>query len=155
MKRLAVSFVLILVLLVAYADQSHAATYRISGNFDGCDYGKLYELVGGGILECREYNYFYEYSPEVRTDGREVIAIGDEVVDAYVHDGGVITTQIDGEFEGCDYDKRYRLANGLVFVCGTYSYSYSYRPEVKIFIVGEGVRQVTIDGERYEGTVYE
>ena len=67
--------VLILAVLVCGAQYLSAATYRINGTFDGCEYRKLYELVGGGILECREYNYFHEYSPEVRTDGRYVIAI--------------------------------------------------------------------------------
>ena len=135
-------------------DKVHAGTYQISGAFNGCDHGKLYPIMGGGVLECKEYNYFYEYSPEVRSDGREVITIGDEKVDAYLHNGSVITTQVADEFEGCDFDKRYELLNGLIFVCSTYSYSYSYMPEVKIILVEGWSPVVYIDGEKYDGTLY-
>lgn len=44
------------------------------------------------------------------------------------------TTQVEDEFEGCDFDKKIRLTNGWVLTCSTYSYSYSYRPEVVIFV---------------------
>lgn len=131
-----------------------AARLNIYGEFDGCEHGKLYEIMGGGILECREYNYFYEYSPEVRTDGRDVITIGNEKIDAYVYGGTVINTQVDGNFEGCDFDKRIDFTNGLVFVCSTYSYTYSYMPKVKIFAIQGKSPQVYISGKRYSGAVY-
>jgi len=133
----------------------YGGRYTIDGTFDGCEYGKYYPLVGGGILECREYNYFYEYRPEVIADGREVIVIGDERVAGYIHDGHVIETQINGEFEGCDFDKRYALTNGLIFVCATYSYSYSYMPDVKIIIVEGRTPIIYIDDEQYDGTLYQ
>ena len=141
------------VLLVCYTGHLSAATYHFNGEFDGCEHGKLYELVGGGVLECQGHNHFYAYLPEVQTEGRRVIMIGDERVDGYVHDGSVTRTRIDGECEGCEYDKRYDLLNGLVFVCRMYSYSYSYSPEVKIFVFS-GRTKVTIRGKEYEGTVY-
>ena len=131
-----------------------AERYSIEGAFDGCEYGKLYPLNRGKILECREYNYFYEYMPEVITDGREVIVIGDERVDGVIHDGTVIQAQVDGEFEGCDFDKRYSLANGLIFVCATYSYSYSFMPDVVIIMIKGRTPIVTIDGEKYDGTLF-
>jgi hypothetical protein len=53
-------------LLVCYTGHLSAATYHINGECDGCEYGKLYELIGGGVLECQGCNYFYAYSPEVR-----------------------------------------------------------------------------------------
>lgn len=154
MKRLTALVVFTVGMLSYGGNHFSAATYVINGEFDGCEYGKLYELTGGGILECREYNYFYDYSPVVRTDGREVIAIGDEVVRGYIHDGSVVSTQINGEFDGCEYDKRYELLNGLVFVCATYRYAYAYGPPVKIFIIGNSVQQVMINGEEYDGQVY-
>ena len=80
----------------------NAGTFQIDGEFDGCEYGKMYPLTGGGILECREYNYFYEYSPEVRTDGREVITIGNTKVSGSVLDGSVVKTRVRDTFEGCD-----------------------------------------------------
>jgi hypothetical protein len=45
----------------------------------------------------------------------------------------VASTQVDGAFEGCDFDKKIRLTNGMSLTCRTYSYSYSYRPRVIVF----------------------
>ena len=157
MKRLILilfKVLLLLACLVTGLGKAHAGNYQFSGTFDGCEYGKLYPLMGGGILECREYNDFYEYSPEVRSDGREVITIGDEKVEGYLHNGHVITTKVAGEFEGCDFNKRYELQNGSVFVCSSYSYSYSYSPKVKIFIIEGRPPIVYIKGKRYKGTLY-
>jgi len=133
--------------------QGIAAEYTISGEFDGCEYGKLYELDGGQILECQTYTYFYEYRPRVIARGRDVVLIGDEEVDAYLHGGRVFTTHISDEFEGCDFDRQYSLDNGLVFSCMTYSYTYKYRPEVKIFVVEGGSPKVFIDGKEYSGVL--
>ena len=141
-------------LLAIQSDDACADRFQIDGAFDGCEHGKLYALLGGGVLECREYNYFYQYMPEVITDGREVIIIGDERVAGYIHDGSVSETQINGEFEGCDFDRRYMLMNGFTFVCATYSYSYSYMPDVKIISISGRAPIVYIDGEKYDGTVY-
>jgi hypothetical protein len=59
-------------------------------------------------------------------------------------------TRVDGEFEGCDFDKRIPFTNGLVFVCSSYNYSYSYRPEVLILQhVRNGDIKVLINGRDY------
>ena len=142
-------FFILLVPIVA-----NAGTYKIDGDFEGCDYDQFYPLAGGGILECQEYNYFYEYAPEVRTDGREVITIGNNKVHATLHNGSVIKTKVDGEFNGCDYDKKINLQNGLVFVCSSYEYKYSYSPEVMIYFVESNKPQVFIKGKKYNGTLY-
>jgi len=64
-------------------------------------------------------------------------------------------TQVDGEFEGCEYDKSIPLMNGLIFVCKTYSYYYSYMPEVLILQhIRTGDIKVLIDGEEYDGKLY-
>ena len=131
-----------------------ADEYTISDEFDGCEYGKLYELDGGLILECLEYNYFYEYRPRVVAVGTEVIVIGDEVIRGVLHSGTIYKTYISGEFEGCDFDKVYRLDNGLFFQCSTYSYSYAYHPGVKIFAIDGRTPVVFIDGEQYDGSVF-
>ena len=154
MKRLTATLFLTITVLLGSAGVSFAGTYQIDGGFDGCEYGKLYPLLGGGILECREYNYFYEYSPEIRSDGRDVITIGDEKVDAYLHDGSVIETQVYDDFEGCDFDKKIKFVNGLTFICSTYSYTYSYMPEVKIMMISGQPPKVYIGGEQYDGTLY-
>lgn len=69
--------------------------------------------------------------------------------------GVVEETSVDGDFEGCDFDKHIPLSNGLVFVCSEYSYTYSYSPEVLILEhVRSGDIKVLIDDEEYEGTLY-
>ena len=147
-------FMIVLTIFILVAVPANAGSYQINGEFNGCEHGKLYPLQGGGILECREYNYFYEYSPEVRSDGREVITIGDEKVDAYLHDGSVTETQVYDEFEGCEFDKRIKFLNGLTFVCSSYSYTYSYMPKVKIMVIKGRSPQVVIGGKKYSGTLY-
>ncbi len=131
-----------------------AEKYTIDGTFDGCEHGKLYGLVGAGVLECREYNYFYEYRPEVITDGREVVVIGDEQVEGYIYNGSVIETKVNGEFEGCDFDKKYMFTNGLVFDCMSFSYSYSFMPEVRIIHIDGRAPVIYIDGKKYDGILY-
>ena len=144
----------IIIITFLSQQQVFAGTYQIDGEFDGCEYGKLYPIMGGGILECMEYNYFYEYSPTIRSDGRQVLTIGGEEVDGYLHDGSVIETQVIDDFEGCDFNKRIEFLNGLVFVCSTYSYTYSFMPNVNIFIVKDRVPQVYIGGTLYSGDLY-
>lgn len=41
-------------------------------------------------------------------------------------------TQVDGDFEGCDFDKKIILMNGWTLTCNTFNYSYSYSPAVAI-----------------------
>lgn len=65
---------------------------------------------------------------------------------------GITETRVDGAFEGCDFDKRVPLTNGPVFVCSTYSYSYSYRAEVLIVEhVRDGDIKVLIKNREYRG----
>lgn len=60
-------------------------------------------------------------------------------------EGWTITavTEVDGDFEGCDYDKKIRFTNGLVLTCSGYSYSYAYQPDAVILtkILSVGGRQ--------------
>lgn len=131
---------------------SGSAQHRqIAGTFDGCDYGRLYPLLGSGILECREYEYFYEYSPHIVADGDRVILIEDEPVNAIIHDGKYVETSIVGEFNGCECGTRYMLSIGRIFECETFSNAYSFSPDVQIFAI-EGRRTVVfIDGEEFDG----
>lgn len=148
------NFLTMFCLLLLSTATSLAGTYQIDGSFEGCEYGKVYPLSGVGVLECREYKYFYAYSPQVRTDGREVITVGGQTLNAFILDGSVVKTNVSEEFEGCDYDKRIRLDNGLIFVCSTYSYTYSYRPEVMILFVQGRSPEIYINGTKYSGTLY-
>ncbi|MDX8483163.1 hypothetical protein RFN28_32630 [Mesorhizobium sp. VK24D] len=105
-------------------------------------------------MECLEYKYFYEYQPIVIAIGRDVIVIGKEKVNGYLHDGNVFTTHVAGEFDGCEYDKIYKLDNDVLFSCKTYHYHYAYRPEVKIFAIKGRAPTIFIDGEQYDGTLF-
>jgi hypothetical protein len=147
-------FLLIGILFALRNSVEAAEEYTISGAFNGCSYGKLYELEGGGILECREYNYFYEYRPSIIARGRNVIVIGDEKVEAYIHNGSVSDTKISDDFDGCEDGKVYNLDNGLIFQCKTNRYHYAYRPDVKIFFVEGQNPVILIDGETYDGEIF-
>ena len=123
----------------------HAKVYTIEDDFDGCDYGKIYPLTNGQFLLCEQYKYFYKYRPKVIADGRTVIAIDEREVRGKIVDGQVISTQIDGEWEGCDFDN-HRLMNGMMLTCRTYFYEYAYMPTVEIIVI-EGVgTSISING---------
>jgi hypothetical protein len=138
-----------------FAFPVHAADeYTIAGEFDGCDFNKLYELQGGGVMECEEYKYFYEFQPRVIASGREVIVVGNERVHAHLYNGSVVRTYVSDEFEGCDFDKVYKLDNGLLFQCADYRYEYAYHPKVKIFFIEGRSPVVEIAGHVYAGTLF-
>ncbi|MBQ0917222.1 hypothetical protein KBW71_02095 [Hydrogenophaga aromaticivorans] len=42
-------------------------------------------------------------------------------------------TSVDGEFNGCESDRRVKLSNGMVLKCQGYSYTYSYSPDAVVF----------------------
>ncbi|WP_064712086.1 hypothetical protein [Rhizobium bangladeshense] len=66
-----------------------------------------------------------------------------------------LKTQVDGEYEGCDYGKQIGLMNGLIFVCSTYHYHYSYMPRVLILQqLQTGSIKVIIDNDETSGTLY-
>jgi hypothetical protein len=67
----------------------------------------------------------------------------------------IIETEVEGEFEGCDFDKRIPFQNGMIFVCSEYNYTYAYNPDVLILKhVSSGDIKVIIDDEEFDGTVY-
>ena len=69
--------------------------------------------------------------------------------------GVVVQTRVDGEFEGCDFDKQIQMQNGLVFVCSGYSYTYSYMPEVLILKhITSGDTKVLIKNHEFRGKLY-
>jgi len=75
----------------------------------------------------------------------------------YAHEGYAVIakTRVDGEFEGCDFDKRIPLKNGLVFVCSSYSYTYGYMPEVLILKhVTNGDTKVLIKEREFRGKLW-
>ncbi|MBX5226894.1 hypothetical protein HJC06_10710 [Rhizobium sp. NLR9b] len=66
-----------------------------------------------------------------------------------------LKTQVDGDYEGCDYGKQIALMNGLTFVCSTYHYHYSYMPRVLILQqLRTGSIKVIIDDDETSGNLY-
>lgn len=63
-------------------------------------------------------------------------------------------TSISGTFEGCDYEKVYKLDNGLKFECQEYNYSYSYYPDVYLLTNKYNNIKVIIEDEKYAGRLY-
>lgn len=134
--------------------QAIGETYQIEDEFVGCEYGKIYPLVGNGLLECHDYNYSFDFFPIVRTNGKEVITIGRYKISGIILDGSILKTKVRDTLEGCDYDKKIYLENNFIFVCKTYSYSYSYKPDVTIVMITGRSPIVYIRGEKYDGNIY-
>ncbi len=67
----------------------------------------------------------------------------------------VLKTYISGEFNGCDYDKHYKLDNGSIFECKAYNYSYHYHPEFFVLKnIKYGDYKYIIDDEEYDGNIH-
>lgn len=62
-------------------------------------------------------------------------------------------TKVDGDFEGCEYDRKIKLQNGWVLTCQNYKYHYAYSPTIAVLSrdVGNGfVIKAVIDDEIYD-----
>lgn len=68
---------------------------------------------------------------------------------------GTVTGYIDDkgkehdEFEGCDYDRILIVDDRYQVTCRTYSYSYSYRPDIVILEGSYGAKAI-INGDEYD-----
>ena len=124
----------------------------VSDSFNGCNYDTPIIIDGGYIFMCGDYNYHYAYRPDflvLKRNSQTKFVIDGEVFVGELFTGYPTITYVKGSFNGCEYDKYIPLENGLFFKCQTYHYHYAYHP--KVIIVG---RHVTIDGEKYDGTLY-
>ena len=69
---------------------------------------------------------------------------------------GTVTgyTNEDGEreddFEGCEYGRRLLIDHNKAVTCQTYSYSYSYHPDIVILKSPNGSYEACIDGDMYD-----
>jgi hypothetical protein len=43
-------------------------------------------------------------------------------------------TSVDGEFNGCDFNKVIKLQDGTAFKCSTFAYTYAYSPDAVVFV---------------------
>lgn len=64
-----------------------------------------------------------------------------------------IVTKVDGDFEGCEYDKKIKLQAGVSLTCNEYKYHYSYAPSVVVLArdIGRAYSvKVIIDDDIYD-----
>lgn len=62
-------------------------------------------------------------------------------------------TKVDGDFEGCEYDRTLKLQNGWILTCQSYNYHYAYSPTVVVLArdIGRGFSvKAVIDDEMYD-----
>ncbi len=135
--------------LTLLSSQIFADTYTIEDEFDGCERDKVYSLTNGQFFVCEEYQYFYEYRPRVIAVDNKVVVVGDEEVSGRIVNGAIYNTQVDGDWEGCDFDS-HKLTNGWILKCNTYFYEYAFMPSVEIIVV-EGTQTVKVNGQMKDG----
>ena len=143
-------FLMITALTLGFSSVGFAEIYTIENEFDGCEHGKLYPLTNGKYLRCDSYKYFYKYRPKVIADGNRVIAIDEREVRGTIVEGQTLLTNIDGEWEGCNFDV-HKLTNGMYLVCSSYFYEYAYMPSVEILVINGQVEAVFINDEAKDG----
>ena len=141
---------MVLGLMFGFSPFSVGEIYTIEDTFDGCEHGKFYPLTNGKYLRCDSYKYFYKYRPKVIADGNRVIAIDEREVRGTIVEGKTLLTNIDGEWEGCNFDV-HKLTNGMYLVCSSYFYEYAYMPSVEILVINGQVEAVLINGEAKDG----
>ena len=112
--------------------------------------GEVFRLLDGSIWEVKyEYEYMYEYSPEVVVcPGHGVAIVGGHKLNVQMLSRPVlkgpaqtpptadfIESQIDGDFEGWQGETIFKLTNGQIWQQSSYAYTYSYSfmPRVIIF----------------------
>ena len=142
--------VMVLGLMFGFSPFSVGEIYTIEDTFDGCEHGKFYPLTNGKYLRCDSYKYFYKYRPKVIADGNRVIAIDEREVRGTIVEGQTLLTNIDGEWEGCNFDV-HKLTNGMYLVCSSYFYQYAYMPSVEILVINGQVEAVLINDEAKDG----
>ena len=59
---------------------------------------------------------------------------------------------IDGEFEGCDFDKLIVFDDRTILRCESYGYQYSYRPTAVILFNGYNIKMI-VDDEVYDMSI--
>ncbi|QNU63978.1 hypothetical protein [Vreelandella titanicae] len=158
------------VLLVAAPYSAWASCYQSSIQeptpFMG-NHGEVFQLIDGSFWEVtHEYEYLYEYYPEVVVcPSRGQIILGGKALSVQQVGGGsvgsgssgnIIETNIDGEFEGWEGETIFRLMNGQIWQQSSYSYlyHYSYSPRV-IIIQRNGGYEMQVEGVNQQIRVHQ
>lgn len=122
---------------------------RIRGKFDGFNRDKIFKMDNGTFWVQSRYRYWYGYyyRPEAMItleDGEYLLHVAGETIPVRrVYN--VQESNIVGEFQGWDGEKKYKLMNGQVWQQAEYKYeyTYSYQPEVIIAdIMGRNIMYV-------------
>lgn len=131
---------------------------KISGKIS---HGYIFATISGNYYELVDYVYLYEYlySPEV-------IVLKNDEFHKLIIEGikepllcrkigsndnskseNALESRIDGNFEGFEYKKIFKLLNGQIWqqIEAYYYYHYSYAPKILIYKSGN-VFKVKVDG---------
>lgn len=111
---------------------------KIISDFEGFAENAVFKMDNGTYWiqsECKRWNCS-AYMPDAviyEDNSRTILSVANQPV--LVHRiYNVIESQIDGDFEGCNGDSRYKLMNGQVWeqTNSMYKYKYAYCPKVTI-----------------------
>jgi hypothetical protein len=123
--------------------------------------GEIFKIEDGTVWQVKyEYEYLYEYNPDVLVcpgQGRLIIgekSLNIEPISSVGSKEGrsssgntVIESQIDGDFEGFEGETILKLVNGQVWQQSEYLYQYHYSFMPKVFIYKQGATyKMKVDG---------
>ena len=123
--------------------------------------GEVFKLVDGSIWQVKyEYEYLYEYNPDVLVcpnqgkmivDGKslniEAISHAESRNSKFSSNNQIIESKVEGDFEGFEGETIIQLVNGQVWQQSEYwyHYHYSFMPQVFIYNQG-GIYKMKVDG---------
>jgi len=129
--------------LVINAQNCYESSISTPSPFMGNN-GEIFKLSDGTIGEVKyEYEYMYEYSPNVimcPNSGKMIV--NGKTLNIEIHSKsntstnvGSLEAQIDGEFNGFEGETIIKLTNGQIWQQSEYyyHYHYSYMPKVIIY----------------------
>lgn len=151
MKNRFLFFVISFALNCAHAEECFESSIVSPSPFMGNN-GEIFKLLDGSIWEVKyEYEYLYEYSPQVIVcPDKGKLFLGDKKINVQrvgerktsapkvkrpTLSSEVIESQIEGEFNGWDGETIFKLVNGQVWQQSTYAYTYSYKYRPKVMII--------------------
>jgi len=124
---------------------------KIDTGFEGFNDNVIFKMANGAYWIQTQYHYWYHYAyrPDAlitEENGRNMLTVAGHSIPVRRLDY-VIESQIDGEFNGWDGSKQYKLVNGQVWQQAEYKYEYkyAYRPEAIVCDVG-GTYIMSVEG---------
>jgi len=124
---------------------------KIDADFEGFDDNVIFKMANGTYWIQTQYNYWYHYAyrPDAlitEENGRYILTVAGHSISVRQLDS-IIESQIDGEFNGWDGNKQYKLINGQVWQQVEYKYEYKYAYQPEVFICDDGGRYImSVDG---------